>query len=180
MSRKLLPVATLLFGMAFLAQEASAQSTNRHARDGFWFSGGLGIGSLGCQNCDSRETGLSGGLQVGGALSQRLLIGAGTSGWTKEIDGVRTTAGALNAIVRFYPSETGGFFLLGGLGIGTFSVEFSGISVSETGAAATLGLGYDLRVGPMVSVTPFWNGVGMSFSDGDANYGQLGVGVTLH
>jgi hypothetical protein len=32
-----------------------------------------------------------------------------------------------------------------------------------------------------VSITPFWNGVGMTFSGGgDANFGQLGLGLTIH
>lgn len=110
-----------------------------------------------------------------------MLLGAGTNGWTKKEDGVTLTAGSLTALVRFYPSETGGFFLLGGLGIGTIDVSISGFgSASETGAAALLGLGYDIRVGTNVSITPFWNGVGISASDADANFGQIGLGITIH
>lgn len=94
--------------------------------------------------------------------------------------GVRLTAGTLTALLRFYPSEVGGFFLQGGLGISSLEASMGGFSVRETGVGAVLGLGYDIRVAPNVSLTPFWNGVGLSFSDGDANFGQLGLSITVH
>jgi hypothetical protein len=43
-----------------------------------------------------------------------------------------------------------------------------------------VGLGYDIRVGQNVSLTPYWNGFAMSSSNTDANVGQLGLGVTVH
>ncbi len=73
------------------------------------------------------------------------------------------------------------FFLLGGLGLGTIHAEIDGFgSDTETGAGALLGLGYDIRVGNDVSLTPFWNGFAASNSNADANVGQLGLSVTLH
>jgi hypothetical protein len=113
--------------------------------------------------------------------SQRLLLGVGTTGWTKSEDGVTISAGTLAATARFYTSEMGGFFLLGGLGLGTVDVGVAGIgSASETGAGVILDLGYDFRIAPSVSLSPFWNGVGINHSQGDANFGQLGIGVTVH
>lgn len=110
-----------------------------------------------------------------------MLLGAATNGWTKEEGGARLSAGTLTALLRFYPSETGGFFLQGGLGLASLEVSVAGFgSASETGAGAVLGIGYDIRVAPNLSLTPFWNGVGLSFSDGDANFGQLGLGITVH
>jgi hypothetical protein len=44
-----------------------APTENRHSRRGFWISGGLGYGSLGCEDCGGRERGLSGGLQLAAA-----------------------------------------------------------------------------------------------------------------
>lgn len=158
---------------------ASAQTS--HAREGFWFSGGLGYGSLGCENCGGRESGLSGGLALGGTLSQKFLLGVGTNGWTKSEGGATLTVGTLTAMMRFYPSATGGFFVTGGLGLGTINAELSGFgSASETGVGALVGLGYDFRVGQNVSLTPFWNGFAMSSSNSDANVGQLGLSVTVH
>jgi hypothetical protein len=158
-----------------------ANSGGKHTRQGFWFNVGLGWGSLGCDNCDGREGSYSGGLALGGTLSQKVLLGGGTNGWYKSEGGATLTVGVLTAQVRFYPSRTGGFFLLGGLGVGTIraDVDYYG-SDSESGFAALLGLGYDIRVGKNVSLTPFWNGFAVTTSNADANVGQIGLGVTIH
>ena len=87
----------------------------------------------------------------------------------------------LTAQVRFYPSATGGFFMTGGLGVGSIYADVSGFgSNSETGVGALVGLGYDFRVGPNVSLTPYWNGFATTTSNADANVGQVGLGVTVH
>ena len=165
---------------AFSPRVASAQG-HPQTRQGFWFNGGLGYGSLGCQDCSGREGGLSGGIALGGTVSRKLLLGAGTNGWTKSENGATLSVATLTALVRFYPSATGGFFLLGGLGLGTVRAELSGFgSDSETGVGALVGLGYDIRVGQNVSLTPYWNGFAMSSSNSDANVGQLGLGITVH
>ena len=75
----------------------TAQAQNAQARQGFWFSGGLGYGSLGCDNCGSREGGVSGGLSLGGTITPRFLLGVGTSGWTKSEQGATLTVGANQA-----------------------------------------------------------------------------------
>lgn len=163
------------------ATAPAAEPENRHAREGFWFSGGLGYGSLGCDDCSGRESGLSGGIQLGGTLSPKVQLGVGTTGWTKSESGVTLTVGTLVALVRFYPSATGGFFLLGGLGLGSIHAEIDGFgSDTETGGGALLGLGYDIRIGRNTSLTPFWNGFAAKTSNADANVGQLGLSITLH
>ena len=165
--------------LTMLPQAASAQTS--HAREGFWFNGGMGYGSLGCDGCSGREGALSGGLAIGGTLSQKLLIGAGTNAWSKSENGATLTVGTLTALVRFYPSASGGLFLLGGLGLGSVHAEISGFgSDTETGVGALVGIGYDFRVGSNVSLTPYWNGFAASTSNTDMNVGQLGLGVTLH
>ena len=113
---------------------------------------------------------------VGGTLSDRLLIGVGTTGFAKDVEGETLTVGTLDARVRFYPSHTKGFFLNGGVGLGSF--RYAG--ESELGLGVMLGVGWDIRVGSKVSLTPFWNGFAMSNSNVDANVGQLGIGVTIH
>jgi hypothetical protein len=153
----------------------------RRSRSGFWFNGGFGYGSLGCRDCSGREGSYSGGLALGATLSQRVILGVGTTGWYKSENGTTLSAGTLAALIRFYPSATGGFFLLGGLGLGSIRAEVSGIgSDTDMGGGAVLGLGYDLRLGDKVSLTPFWNGFAVETPDGDANVGQIGLGVTLH
>src|SRR2546430_8962422 len=33
---------------------------------------------------------------------------------------------------------------------------------------------------PIFSLTPYWNGFALSYSGGDANVGQIGLGITVH
>ncbi len=145
-------------------------------REGVWFSVGFGFGSLGCENCIGRDSGLSGGLAVGGTLNQHVLLGVGTTGFARSVDGDLLSVGTLDGRVRVYPSRRSGFFLNGGVGLGSLSY----LGESEFGLGVMLGLGWDIRVGRNVSVTPFWNGSAMQNSNVDANFGQLGVGITIH
>jgi hypothetical protein len=172
-------LAALVALLAFGASGVDAQ--HAQARSGFWFSAGLGVGSLGCDGCDDRVNALSGNLSLGGTISPRFLLGGGTTGWSKSEDGATLTVGTVDARVRFYPSVSGGFFLTGGLGIGTVRASISGFgSETETGVGALFGLGYDFRVGQNLSITPYWNGFAVSSSNADANVGQIGVGITAH
>ena len=168
--------------IALLATSASQVDAQKpQVRQGFWFSAGLGVGSLGCADCGDRVNSLSGNLSIGGTISPRFLLGAGTTGWTKSEDGVTLSAGTLDARVKFYPSVTGGFFLTGGLGLGTVSASVPGFaSESEFGAGALIGLGYDIRVSRNVSVTPYFNGFGVNTSNVDANVSQIGIGISTH
>lgn len=149
-------------------------------RKGFWFNGGLGWGSLGCNDCGSRTGGLSGGISLGGAISPTFLLGAGVTGWTKSENGATLTVGTVDLRARFYTSKSGGFFLTAGVGLGSISAGFGGFTASESGFGAVLGLGYDARIGRMVSLTPYFNVFGVKTSDSDANVVQLGLSITLH
>jgi hypothetical protein len=167
---------SFLLAIALLVVSSPLNAQRPQTRDGFWFNIGLGYGSLGCDICDGREGGLSGGLSLGGTLSQKVLLGVGTAGWAKEFFGETLTVGTLDARIRFYPSATGGFFLTGGLGIGT--IRYAGNN--ETGLGLLLGLGFDIRIGNNVSLTPFWNGYAVRSSNDDGNVGQIGLGITVH
>jgi hypothetical protein len=184
-AKKLVQIVAVAAALAVCADSADAQRSrarNTNLRDGLWFSGGLGYGSLGCDNCGGeREGGLSADLSVGGTLSQRWLVGVGTSAWSKEDQGARVTVATLDARVRFYPSTTGGFFLTGGIGAGSMRGEFGGLSATETGVGTILGLGWDIRVAKNASVTPYWNGFAMRKNeDVNANVGQAGIAITIH
>jgi hypothetical protein len=173
---KLMVLTVAAFSVVGVAKAQSAP-----ARNGFWMSGGVGYGSLGCDNCGSREGGISGNISLGGTITPRFLLGAGASGWTKTDQGATLTVGLVDARVRFYPQTHGGFFLTGGLGLGTVTAEIPGFgSHTEQGFGMIAGLGYDLRVARNVSLTPFWNAYAMKNSNTDANVGQLGMAVTLH
>ena len=158
-------------GTAFAQGSAAAPE-----RSGFWFNAGLGYGSLGCEDCSDREGGLSGGLSLGGTITDRFLLGVGTSGWTKEEFGERLNVGTLDLRMRFYPVRTSGFFLTAGVGVGTVSYA----DESESGLGVLIGIGWDVRLGRNISLTPFYNGYAMRNDTTDANVGQIGIGVTFH
>ena len=88
--------ASCLALAAMLPQAASAQG-HPQTRQGFWFNGGIGYGSLGCQDCDGREGALSGNLAIGGTVSQQVLLGAGVNGWPKSENGAELTVATLTA-----------------------------------------------------------------------------------
>lgn len=158
-------------------QPVTASGRQPLAREGFWFSGGLGYGTIGCSDCDGvRLSGLSGGLSLGTTVNPKFLFGIGTTGFARSIDGSMLRAGTFDARIRFYPSLYNGFHINGGLGLG--SVSFEG--VTEFGAGAMFGIGWDIRVSPNVSLTPFYNGFAMASDLGDANVGQIGLGITIH
>ena len=170
------PASTPLFAAA----EQGSSAARPHTREGFWFSGGLGVGSLGCEDCDEREISLGADLAIGATVNSHLLIGGGLSGWSKEEDGLTLTVATLEARVRVYPRATSGFFLVGGIGLGTVQASYDDFDENESGLGLTLGLGWDIRVGRNVSLTPYWTGTGVSTDDSDLNFGQIGLSVTIH
>lgn len=175
--RKFLWITFLVPAMLVMVPAESAAQE----RSGFWFSGGLGWASFGCEGCEGREGGVSGSLSLGTSLSQQLLVGVSSNAWTKSEEGARLTAGTLTATARYYPSATNGLHVAGGLGLGMLEVGVSGFgSARETGLGAVVGVGYDIRMMPNVSVTPYWNGIGMRIAEGNSNFAQFGIGVTFH
>jgi hypothetical protein len=152
-------------------------------REGFWFNGGMGFGLLGCLECGGgREVGLSGGLSLGGTISDRVLLGVGTTGWYKSAEGLTINGGTFDARLRFYPALSSGFFLTAGGGLGsiTASLDDFGLADTEYGAGVLFGLGWDLRVGRNVSLTPYYNGFAMGVASGTFFVDQFGVGITIH
>ena len=92
-SRKVGQLLAVALAAATVAGTAQAQN----ARDGFWFSGGLGYGTLGCNDCSGRTGSISGNLSLGGTISPRFLLGGGLSGWTKSEDGATLSVGLVDA-----------------------------------------------------------------------------------
>lgn len=88
-------------------------------------------------------------------------------------------AGTFDVRVRFYPVRTSGF-LNGGIGLGSISIGSGHTTVKETGGGAVLGLGWDVRISRNVSLTPFLSGSGISTDSANVNFGQIGLGITVH
>jgi hypothetical protein len=164
-----------------LAGASVANAQHAQTRKGFWIGFGLGMGSLGftCDGCISdRESALSGYLKMGGTLSPKLLLGGETNGWTKSEGGTTMTAGNLSLTAYYYPVPAGGLFLRGGLGAS--SLQITGAD-AETGLGASIGAGYDIRVGTNFSVTPVLNfNWGKPVTGLGQNFVQFGIGATFH
>ncbi len=170
---------------------AAARAQHPQTRKGFWIGFGFGYGSLGlsCDGCSSidRESGVSGFLKMGGTVSDKLLLGGESNGWTKKMAGRNTTAGNVSFTAYYYPTPASGLFLRGGLGFADYQVEGEDGSV---GFGFTLGVGYDIRVGKNFSLTPAanfnWGSVGDVQTVGGTVLGvkenifQVGLGFTWH
>jgi hypothetical protein len=131
------------------AQTANAQ--NR--RQGFWISGGIGAGL----DNNSEKGGAAGYLRLGGTVG-KVLLGGEANGWTRSENGVSLLRSNTMFTAMVYPSLVGGFFIKGGLGFSVIRVSgdvggFSA-SVTENGFGSVLGLGYDIPLGPKLSLTP--------------------------
>lgn len=167
-------------------------------RQGFWIGAGFGYGSLArtCDACENLpgEPGLSGYFRLGATVAPQLLMGAEVNGWRKDLQG--TTVTSVNASVTSYVylKPTSGFFFKGGLGVSWYREDIAlkdpADTVGTTGFGLTAGLGYDLRVGDNISLTPVANFVFGSLGNlrlrrrlvpnVQATLLQLALGVTFH
>jgi hypothetical protein len=161
-----------------------AEAQRPQTREGFWISGGVGAGSfdLSCEDCQSdRQSGVTALLAMGGTPSQHLLIGAEIEGWSKEQDGVDIVFGHVSGVAYWYPQTTGGFFVKGGIGLGTLSLDAGPLGdESDTGLALHAGAGYDIRLGRNFSLTPTAGVYWASLDPGDGNTLYLGLNATGH
>ncbi len=186
-------IVVLLTALSCAASEAEAQYPQR--RDGFWFGFGLGYGSsnVTCNTCGSgpRVDGVSGFVKLGGTPSRNLLIGGAINVWGHS-DGVATeTMTNLTANLYLYPDPRSGLFVTGGLGFSNYHVDVDP-AYDGTGWGFTGGVGYDIRVGRDVSLTPVVNymyggvgnvsqaGFGTVRSQWKQNVVDFGLGVTFH
>jgi hypothetical protein len=183
--RPMLLLLTLAAAAALAPTPAAAQ--HAQTRQGFFFSGGLGHGSmaLGCDDCEGlgREGGVNGYFTLGGTLSPQVLLGVETNGWVKSSNGNWQTLGSLMATAYFYPRTAQGLFVKAGLGgsslIGDYNVLDQDLA-AESGLGLLVGAGYDVRIGGNTSVTPYVTYVRGSFDGAAANVFQAGLGLTLH
>ncbi|MFN2567247.1 MAG: hypothetical protein ABR499_19805 [Gemmatimonadaceae bacterium] len=173
-----------LFGTA-AALLLFASSASAQARQGFTVSFGLGAGSAGFSyegsTSEERATGPSGYLRVGGAVTPSLIIAGESHGWTRSEGSVTSRVGYLMAVAQWYPQATGGFHLLGGLGLGMISENDTdpgfAYELESVGAAVQFGLGYDVRMSRNFSLSPYVNFLGMG--GGEPKLDGTGLGGTL-
>ena len=185
-------VVTLLAVLSCAAAAAQAQYPQR--RDGFWIGFGLGYGSanVSCDNCASgaRTGGPTVFLKLGGTPSRNLLIGASLNVWAHPTDSLTESMGNITASLFYYPMTKSGLFLSGGLGFSAYNLD-SSPEVNGSGWGFTAGVGYDVRVGRNVSLTPVVNYTYGALGDFDVpgigtargwkqNVIDVGLGVTFH
>ncbi len=157
-----------------------ALADHAQTRRGFWWSFGAGFGSAQarCDQCTSgnRVGSFSGTIRLGGTIGEHLLLGWEGSGWLKNDSGwlrtdvdVGRTLGNSSVIALYYPRAASGFFLKAGAGASyagfppanqpvDFCLAGTCYSLDEgahgVGFGITVGLGYDLRIRPNLSLTP--------------------------
>jgi Bacterial SH3 domain len=172
---------------------------NSQEREGFWIGlgGGYGLASVSIDGSSGgdREGSFTGFLKLGGTLNQQVLLGVESNAWVKTQDDVTVTLGSVAGTLTFYPKATSGFFLKGGVGLSYISTEVAvaetRLTVSKSGWGVLAGLGYDLRVGRKISITPsfnFYSGRPGDISvEGELvlpgwrqNVLDFGLGVTFH
>jgi outer membrane protein with beta-barrel domain len=176
--------ATGIGALLALALATTASAQQAQTRQGFWMGGGLGYGSMGlsCTGCSGvgREGGVSGYFKLGGTLRQNILLGVETNGWTKSQGGGTVTMGNLSGAAYWYPMPAQGLFLKAGAGYSNLRVSSGGVSASDGGFGFLGGVGYDIRTGRNLSITPVANWFRGGFNNGSADVLQIGVGVTSH
>ncbi len=151
-------------------------------RKGLFVGFGLGWGSLDltCDGCEmDRESGFSGNFRIGGAASDKLLVGVESEGWFKSENGGSVSFGTLTGSVYFYPA-TKGLYLRGGLGLAVLTASDGFLSDTETGFGYSFGAGYDIPVARKTALTPYANWMFGSFDGFGANVIQLGLAVNFY
>ncbi|MGH7627870.1 MAG: hypothetical protein ACREOF_00455 [Gemmatimonadales bacterium] len=126
--------------VALLAGAAQASAQRTLERSGFFIGLGPGYGSLDitCDGCElDRQSGLSGYLKLGGAVSRQVVLGVESNGWYKSEEGASITFGTLTGMVYVYPASSANFYLRGGVGLATFDIEDLD---TETGLGWSFGL----------------------------------------
>ena len=128
-------------------------------RKGFWIAFGFGYGSANL-SCDSllcsggSEGGGTGHIRLGGTLNEQLLLGGDISGWAKEESGATQAVGNVSFIAQYYPMKQSGLFLKGGAGFSSIMLEGGGRTADGESFGLSAGVGYDIRVGRNISITP--------------------------
>jgi hypothetical protein len=192
--RNPLRVTGLVAVLALLCA-ANAAAQRPQTRRGFWIAFGFGYGSadITCDACPEtdREGSATGHLRLGGTLSPKLLLGGDVTGWAKEENGATLGLGTVSFIAQYYPKEQGGLFLKGGAGFSSATIEVAGEQAGASSWGLSAGVGYDIRVGRNISLTPIADfliaGKGDLQVNGQTaleglgwNVFTLGLGVTFH
>lgn len=133
-------------------------------RAGFWWGLGLGaaLTDVTCDGCP--ETDLEAfpmfDIRLGGTLSRSLTFGVQAAGGRRsgvfgDPGSVDHTVGDLNASLYYYPSAGRELWVQGGLSAVVWQGSDGTLTLHSTAGGVTLGIGYDVPIGPGRSLSPF-------------------------
>jgi len=132
-------------------------------RRGFWGAIGFGYGhnSLKATNATFADSAQGGGvvvdMKLGGTLSPTVRLGGEVNLWRRSGGGVDESVGNVSAAIYLYPAPRSGFFVKGGAGLASYQLSQGNSSTTTTGFGLLGGVGYDIRLGRKVSLTPYGN-----------------------
>ena len=151
-------LSVTLIVLFLFASNTEAQERQEHVF--FWFSIGAGAGANVSQELENeRSLGGAGYVRVGGAITQKVLVGMEFLAWARRheedpaADPFTMQRSNLSLMMMYYPNDRGGLFLKAGVSGALVDIEESGIKVQERGSGARAGLGYDITLGHLY-ITP--------------------------
>lgn len=171
--------ALLASAPAVRAQDAERPPA-RH--EGFWVAFGLGGGSNLADWADGARAGVGGYVRLGGTVSERFLIGGELIGWGRDRNGATFSESGATAVAMFYPAGHGAFVKLGaGFAGWAAQATVPGGTLTQTagGFAGTLGLGYDLRIGGNLYLTPNFDFLYHTLESDDTAFADIGSGAVI-
>jgi hypothetical protein len=188
----------LLTALLAAALPVAALAQRSQDRRGFWLAGGLGVGhtTADCDQCaiGNREGGSYLSVALGGTVRRNVLVGVELNAWYRGFeDGDESLLGGFT-VVQWYPWHRLGLHLRTGVGWSYarsgYQVDLAASKADKLGLGLRFGAGWDVRVAPMISITPFLGIHVAALGDRDFRGGtltnlisssrQAGVGVTIH
>jgi len=135
--------------------------TYPHDRNGFMLGFGIGGGSAGVKDGDSREGSVTGNFRIGYAVRPDLVIHYEGTAWTRtfseSIGDVTWTFSTSAATLTYYLPNSGAF-LRGGIGLGLAQVEVdigdAKVSTDESGVGFVVAGGYEWRLTTKFALGP--------------------------
>jgi hypothetical protein len=157
---------TSLLLAALVALSASPLAAQRSTtRPGLWLGGGLGLGwaRVNCRICGAnRGHSLSATAQVGGRISNQVLLGGEIEGWLRNSNSDQGRPGdemmlAYSIVTYWYPSHRYLYYLKGGLGMVTYRIDDGTDRLTSSALGPQIGAGWELPVGAHFSFMPYVN-----------------------
>lgn len=199
-----LAISTLLALVFSGRAEALEPHVRPHSIVGFTIGGGsarVGIDLNGSSDISTaNQTGFGFGFRLGKMIRPDLAFTLEGNGWSRRYDSflgqrlipTTVTASVIGGALTYFPAESG-FYLRGGLGLGTGTIvlNYRGLVLSKNkyGLGYLAAAGYEFRIGETIAVGPSFNvggmylgraTIGTAVVDFDLRYATVGVAVNWY